>query len=107
MSWREEKKKKKKKNLSLDHLSVVIRDLIYFQGSCSLSSFVSAKAIPYVICYRFTKSPGNLDFGGKETETKRNADKSEISVREWLKEGRNEKEMDKRNKLLCFKLVYI
>lgn len=52
------------KNPSLDHSSVVIRDAPIL---CHL--FVSARALSYVICDRFPKPAGNLDFGGEETES--------------------------------------
>ena len=40
-------------------------------------------------------------------QAKRNTDKAERREGEWQKGRRNEKEMDKRNKFLCFRLVYI
>lgn len=78
-----------RKNLSVDHLPVVIRDLICFQCSCTLSSFVSAKAIPYVISDRFTKPPGNLDFGGKEKGKKKYRQFRE--TRERVAEGKKKR----------------
>lgn len=52
-----------RKNPSLDHSSVVIRD-----APTLCHRVISARASLYVICDRFTKSAGNLDFGGEETE---------------------------------------
>lgn len=88
----------RKKTLErLDRSSVGIREAAML---CHL--FVSARAFPYVICHRFTKLSGTLDFGGKETQ---GWTETQTSQKEWETErGRREEGKKKtwRKEINCW-----
>lgn len=93
------------KNHSLDHLSVVARDLMF---SMLLQSLIFCFCQGNTLCYFLqiyqTTRKSWLWWERNRGKKKHRQVRRE---REWQKGRRNEKEMDKRNKLLCFKLVYI